>query len=302
MTLTVENVYSVRFGAKLPLPQMVQSNIAKLRIVPVVYKPIRPVHVKNNGFRNNKPAVVENWREKALVEVIRRVKEREDPEYSEIFSILNKLTSSNMEKLSNDAIVYIQKRDNEFRLRVTMLLFDKAITQNAYAAVMSEFAKRLSNVFPDIPDDLSSQIEMFPKLYNMTETAVFPASDDPLFDSKVIEWSTQKNKRRGYAKFIIYLYNHGLIAETIVEKSILLVLKDLDDIVRSVKSPQVEENVTQFVEFLAETAKLIPKTSLSLRTILKNGIDTILKSPKEELKNLNMRSKFKLEDTVKCVQ
>jgi len=301
MPLTVENVYSVRFGAKLPLPQMVQGNIAKLRIVPVIYKPIRPVHAKHNGFRN-KPALSANWREVALVDVARRVKEREDPEYSEIFSILNKITASNMEKLSNDAIVYIQKRDDQFRLRVTMLLFDKAITQNAYAFVMSDFAKRISIVFPDILDDLSSQIELFPKLYNMTETFTFPSSDDPTFDKKVIEWSMQKDKRRGYAKFIIHLYNQNLIAESTVEKSILLVLKDLDDIVRTPKTPQVEENVTQFVEFLSETAKLIPKTSTALRAILRDGILVFLGTPKEELKSLNMRSRFKMEDTLKCVQ
>lgn len=301
MPLTVENVYSVRFGAKLPLPQMVQGNIAKLRIVPVIYKPVRPMHIKHNNFRN-KPALSANWRETALVDVVRRVKEREDPEYSEIFSILNKITASNMEKLSNDAVTYIQKRDDQFRLRVTMLLFDKAITQNAYASVMSDFAKKLSLIFPDILEDLSSQIELFPKLYNMTETVVFPASDDPTFDKKVIEWSMQKDKRRGYAKFIIYLYNQNLIAESIVEKSIQLVLKDLDDIVRTPKTPQVEENVTQFVEFLSETAKLIPKTSVSLRGILRDGIDVFLSTPKEELKSLNMRSRFKMEDTLKCVQ
>jgi hypothetical protein len=301
MPLTVENVYSVRFGAKLPLPQMVQGNIAKLRIVPVVYKPVRPMHNKHTGFRN-KPTLSANWREIALVDVVRRVKEREDPEYSEIFSILNKITASNTEKLSNDAISYIQKRDDQFRLRVTMLLFDKAITQNAYASVMSDFAKRLSIVFPDILDDLSSQIELFPKLYNMTETFVFPASDDPIFDKKVIEWSMQKDKRRGYAKFIIYLYNQNLISESIVEKSIQLVLKDLDLIVRTPKTPQIEENVTQFVEFLSETAKLIPKTSMSLRELLRDGIRAFLEAPKEELKSLNMRSRFKMEDTLKCVQ
>lgn len=299
---TVEDVYSVRFGAKLPLPQMVQGSIAKLRIVPVVYKPVRPVHAKHNGFRNNKPALSANWRETALVDVVRRVKEREDAEYSEIFSILNKITASNMEKLSTDAIGYIQKRDDQFRLRVTTLLFDKAITQNAYASVMSEFAKRLSKIFPDIADDLSSQIELFPKLYNMTETIVFPASEDALFDKKVIEWSSQKDKRRGYAKFIIHLYNQSLISETVVEKSIQLVLKDLDDIIRTPKTPQVVENVTQFVEFLSESAKLIPKTSLSLRGILHGGISEFLKTPKEDLKSLNMQSRFKMEDILKCVQ
>jgi hypothetical protein len=304
MALSVADVYSVRFGAKLHLPQMVQDNIAKLRIVPVIYKPIRPMHAnKHSGFRNNsKPAVLDNWREKALVEAVRRVKEREDPEYSDIFTILNKITMANIDKLSGEAIALMQKRDEQFRLRITMLLFDKAISQHAYASVMSEFAKKLNITFPEISKDLQTQIELFPVLYNMTETVTFPDSTDPKFDDKVIEWSKQKDKRRGYAKFMIYLYTQNLITETSVESSIVQVLHDLDESVKQPKTIQMEENVTQFVEFISETTKLIPKNSVLLRGILRDGLTEFLKMPKDTIKNLNMRSRFRIEDTLKCVQ
>lgn len=304
MALSVADIYSVRFGAKLSLPQMVQDNIAKLRIVAVIYKPVRPAHVKHSGFRNVAPKlhIVENWREKALVDAVRRVKERDDPEYSEIFTILNKITTSNMDKLSGEAIAYMHKRDGQFRLRITMLLFDKAISQNAYASVMSVFAKKLNASFPEIANDLQSQIDLFPVLYNMTQTVVFPDAVDPKFDDKLIEWSRQKDKRRGYAKFMVYLYIQNLITESSVENSIVQVLRELDDGVHQVKSLQMEENVTQFVEFISETSILIPKNATLLRGLLRNGLVSFLKMPKESVENLNMRSRFRIEDTLKRVQ
>jgi hypothetical protein len=284
---------------------MVQDNIAKLRIVPVVYKPIRPVHAnKHSGFRNAIPKSVvnENWREKALVEAVRRVKEREDPEYSDIFTILNKITMANMEKLTGETIVLMQKRDEQFRLRITMLLFDKAISQHAYASVMSEFAKRLNITFPEISKDLQTQIELFPVLYNMTETLTFPESNDPKFDDKVIDWSKQKDKRRGYAKFMVYLYIQNLITEVSVENSIIQVLRELDECVKQPKTIQMEENVTQFVDFLFESSKVLPATAKALREIVRIGLVSVLDIPRPELPSLCMRSRFRIEDTIKCVQ
>jgi hypothetical protein len=84
MSLTVAQVYGVRFAEKLSLPKIVQDNIAKLRITPVVFKPFRPQ--PRAPYRPK-----ENWRENALVEAVRRVKERDDPEYDEVFSSLNKI-------------------------------------------------------------------------------------------------------------------------------------------------------------------------------------------------------------------
>jgi hypothetical protein len=300
MALTVAEIYSVRFSQKLPLPRAVQDNIAKLRIVPTVYKPIRSNHIKHNTFR--KPSQPENWRENILIDVVRRVKERDDPEYAELFTILNKLNTSNLEKLSVDALTSIQKRDEQFRLRIMALLFDKAITQHTYANVMSLFAKNLHAAIPEIADDLKTQVLMFPKLYNMTETVVFPKNTDENFDQKVIEWSSQKDKRRGYAKFMIYLFTQKLIPEEIVITSLKQVISELDECARMVKTPQMEENVTQFVEFLSESVKLLPKDSSLIRNLIKDSLNKILETPKAELQCLNMRSKFKIEDIVKCVQ
>ena len=85
MAVTTLEMYTLRSMAKIALPQIIQDNIAKLRITPMVFKPF---HKPANRQHHRKP---DNWREKALVEAVRRVSEREDPEYSEIFEIFNKI-------------------------------------------------------------------------------------------------------------------------------------------------------------------------------------------------------------------
>ena len=98
MSLTVAQVYGVRFAEKLSLPKIVQDNIAKLRITPVAFKPYRP---PARAPYRAKPT--ENWRENALVEAVRRVKERDDPEYDEVFGSLNKIAPRTLDKLSETA-------------------------------------------------------------------------------------------------------------------------------------------------------------------------------------------------------
>jgi len=68
------------------------------------------------------------------------------------------------------------------------------------------------------------------------------------------------------------------------------------------KSEQSEENTTQYVDFLFETAKILPPTANDLRTLMKGFIQSVLEIPRAELPSLNMRSRFKMEDAVKCVQ
>jgi len=296
MALTVTDVYSVRFGAKLLIPIAVQNNISKLRITPVPYKPVRSFNRHGPRRVRSSIATPDNWREKILVEYVRRVKEREDPEYSDIFSIFNKISQSNLDKLSSDALVLIQKRDEQFRLRVSMLLFDKAITQISYSAIMAECAARLNDVIPEIADDLQSQISMFPTLYNMTETSVYPDSTDEKFDEKVIEWTKQKEKRRGYAKFMMELFTLDLITQESVKSAFEQVVKELNDVSRQPKTNQTEENTSQFVSFLYECSKVAKN---ELREYLKVSLQEFLTIPKEEVPSLNMRSKFKIEDALK---
>lgn len=290
-------IYSFRDMAKLPLPQIVQDNIARLRITPMFFKPFHKP--SNKTFHPKKPAT-DNWRERMLIDIVRRVKEREDPEYSDIFSIFNKITVSSMDKLSKDAIELIQKRDEPFRLRIATLLFDKAITQHAYASVMAESARIITVAIPDMREDIQAQVQMFPKLYNMNETLTFPSGSDADFDNKVIEWTNQKEKRRGYAKFMMELSLRSLVSDECVKSGLQDVLNELSDVSKQPRTAQTEENVGQYAMFLYETAKL--SKSLSLRMFLATSIKRILATDKTELPSLNMRSRFKLEDAFKLVQ
>ena len=111
-----------------------------------------------------------------------------------IGEIFNKLSPGNIEKLSSEAIDHMNKRDEQFRLRISVLLFDKAISQPGFSGIMADCAYRLNEAFPEIADDLTSQIEMFPKLYDLESTAVFPEKEDESFDEKVIAWAKQRRK------------------------------------------------------------------------------------------------------------
>jgi hypothetical protein len=295
-TLTIDAMYSVRFGPKLPLPQIVQDNIARLRITPVPYRPVRTF--VRHTYRTRGPVAVqpENWRQAALADIVRKVREREDPEYSEIFSIFNKISPGNLEKLSGDAIVFMQKRDEQFRLRVSALLFDKAITQPSFSSVMAECASRINEVIPGVSEDLQSQVEMFPKLYDMTETVTFPDSGDEAFADKVILWMRQKEKRRGYAKFMMELFAKNLISEDIVKHALDQVVRELNEVARQKTTDQTTENTTHFVDFLFETSKKVKGT---FKEQLKASVQEILATPKAEVPSLNMRSRFKLEDAFK---
>jgi len=292
-------IYSVRFGPKLALPSGIQESIARLRLVPATYRPLRPVRPK---YVTKKREDSDNWRSRAIIDCVRRVRETADPQYDEMFGIFNKVTPQNMDKLSVDAIGILKARDQQFRLRVTTLLFDKAIRGSAYAGVMADLAKRLNTVIPDVSEDLETHVQMFGSLYDMSGTLTFPKVEDADFNEKVIEWAKQKDVRRGYARFLTHLYSRELVTGQALQESMQKVIQDLNDTLVQPKSEQSEENVTQFADFLFEIAKLLKPTAIELRGLILSSVDTVLKRPRPELPSLNMRSRFKLEDTVKCVR
>jgi hypothetical protein len=302
MSLTVSQIYSVRFGNKLPIPRLVQDNIAKLRITPVAYKPFRPPP-KNVAFKQrNETGSSENWRIKSISTYVSKIRDKADPDYSDVFAIFNKLSASNLDKLVSDALVFIHKRDEEFRLRVSTLLFNKAITESMFASVMADCASKFVNEIPEIRDDLTIQVSMFPKLYDMNSTITYPSSEDPKFNDKVIEWMSQKNKRRGYAKFITQLYVRNLVTEVTMSQSLQLVIDELKLTATQPNTRETEENTTHFVDFLFESAKTLPADAIGLKTLIAEHTKAVLSQARSELPSLCMRSRFKLEDTQKCVQ
>jgi hypothetical protein len=294
MELTSALLYSMRFIQKIDLPEIIRQNISKLRLVPATYRPARFV----------KKVVQEpsNWREKVLIDYVRRIRETEDPDYDQMFAIFNKVAKANLDTLSEDAISILKKRDQEFRLRVTTLLFDKAIKGSFYAGIMTELAVKLNSVIPEVSEDLQAQASMFGTLYDMSDTLTFPRANEEKFEDKIVAWSKQKDVRRGYSRFLTYLYSADLVPGKILHESMQKVLADLDDTVVQPKTEKSEENVTQYADFLFEIAKLLPKTAVELRGLIQTRVDAVLKRPRADLPSLNMRSRFKLEDTYKCVQ
>jgi hypothetical protein len=293
--MTSAMIYSVRFAEKLILPKLIIENISKLRLVPAAYRPMRPVKKMSKQTEDN-------WRSKLLVDMVRRVRETDDPQYDEILSIFNKIAPPTLQTLSSEALVLLKSRDQEFRLRVTTLLFDKAIKQSFYAGLMADLAQRLNTQIPEVSEDLETHAQMFTSLYDMTETLLFPKIEDPEFKDKVILWSKQKDVRRGYARFLTHLFTRDLITGRALQESMQKVLEDLQNTTVEPKSEQSEENVTQFADFIFEIAKLLKPSAIELRGLISTKLDEVLKRPRPELPSLNMRSRFKLEDAVKCVQ
>lgn len=160
-------IYSLRFIDKLVLPKLIMDNIAKLRLVPAAYRPARLIKKISKQSEDN-------WRTKLLVDMVRRVRETDDPQYDEIFMILNKLAPPTMNILSKQALVILKSRDQEFRLRITTLLFNKAIKGSAYAGLMADLAQILNSEIPEISEDLETHVEMFTSLYDMSETLFVP--------------------------------------------------------------------------------------------------------------------------------
>lgn len=302
MSLTVAQIYSVRFGAKLSLPKSVQDNIAKLRIVPVTFKPFRQAPQRNVAFRQKQSSLPENWREKVLVDYVSKLKDKGDPDYYEVFANLNKLAPANIDKLSAETLVILSKRDEQFRLRVSTLMFNKAITEPLFSSVIGDFAKSLVSTFPEIVEDLHTQIMLFPKLYDTSETCVYPTHEDPDFDSKVVKWFGQKEKRKGYSKFMTELFVRSLVSEEIIHNSIKHVVDDINETASQKHTSMTEENTTHLVDFLFQCGKALPVSAVSLRKLLLDSALVTLKRPRPELPSLCMRSRFKLEDLVKCVQ
>jgi hypothetical protein len=83
------------------------------------------------------------------------------------------------------------------------------------------------------------------------------------------------------------------------------VIDDLNLVARQPKNPQTEENTNQYVDFLFENANMLRGfryDSISIKQFIKSSLEEFIKIPRPELPSLSMRSRFKVEDILKCVQ
>jgi hypothetical protein len=281
--MDIQSIYAVRNLPRKELDREIADTIAKLKIS---FKPPfrRPLVHKR---RTPEP---ENWRESALADVVRKVREKDDADYDEVNAMINKLSKSTYGKLITEILARIEKRDSMFRLRVTTLLFDRGIRQNFFAALMADAYADISKTYPDALTDLSTQIKMFDKLYDTNNVTVVPSSNDVGYNNAVIAWTKQKEMKRGFAVYVSELYARSLIEEGVMMELIRGVVNDLKEMIRLTKTSTNEEHVDALVRFLAAVA---PK--VSIQGVLRD----ILLLPRAETPSLNMKSRFKLEDSAK---
>lgn len=284
--MDVQSIYAARSLPRPSLSEDVLSIIAKLKIS--FKAPFRRPFVNK---RRNGNVEVTNWREQVLVDVVRKVREKDDPDYDEINAKINKLTKQTYSKLMTDILEILAKRDEMFRLRVTTLLFDRGIRQNFYATIMADGYKDIAKVHPDALHDLLSQMTMFDTLYDASKVITVPSSSDPGYDNAILEWTKQKDTKRAFAVYVSELYTRGLVPEEIMAGFVKTIVDDLTQSIRRPKTDANEENVDSFVRFIFAVVSKVPS--------LKDSVRVILRIPKADTPSLNFKSRFKLEDSLK---
>ena len=284
MELTIASVYAARGAARAPISESIVEIISKLKIS------FKPSFRRAFQAKRHNPPENQNWRESALIDAVRKVREKDDPDYDEVNAIINKTSKQTYAKLVGEVLEKLGKRDALFRLRVTTLLFDRGIRQNFYAPIMADMYADISKSFPDALVDLATQVTMFDKLYDTQNVTLIPAASDPKYDDMVIAWTKQKETKRGFAVYVGELYSRALIPEATMIGFLNTVMDDLKESIRSPKTSANEEHVDALVRFLFAVASKVP---------LRASITALLATPKTETPSLNMKSRFRLEDAGK---
>jgi hypothetical protein len=280
--MEIATIYSARDLPRPSLPDEIKDIISKLKIsFKAAYRRARPT----------RSVETEDWRNSVLLDVVRKVREKDDPDYDEINSFINKLTKQTYTKMITEILARIDKRDEMFRLRVTTLLFDRGIRQNFFASLMADAYADIIKMFPDASGDLLSQVAKFDELYDTNKLIVVPGSEDAGYDEAIIAWTKLKETKRGFAVYVSELFARGLIPDETMTALMTHVFTDLRESLTAPKTPTKEEHVDALVRFIFAMASKMPD--------IKNAIKAILAVPKAEAPCLNMKSRFKLEDALK---
>jgi hypothetical protein len=274
--------FAIYAARALPRPSLSEETLLLISKLKISFKPI---------VRRVARKPVDNWREAALADVVRKVREKDDPDYDEISAAINKLSKANYTKLMTDVLSRLTKRDALFRLRVTTLLFDRGVRQTFFATLMSDAYKDIAAAHPDALQDLATQTQLFDTLYDMGNVTVIPSSTDPGYDDAVIVWTKQKETKRGFAVYVSELYKRGLVPEETMMGFLKTVLDELTTSIRAAKTAPNEEHVDALARFLAAVAPTIP---------IKTPLMAVLALPRADCPSLSMKSRFKLEDSAKA--
>jgi hypothetical protein len=282
--MDISTLYSLRSAPRPALDEAIRTIISKLKIS---FKP----SFRRPTFKRAPAEETTNWRELALLSVHRKVREKDDLDYDEVNAFLNKLTKQTYDKMMVAIMEKLDKRDSMFRLRVTTLLFDRGVTQTFYAALMADAYKDIAGAYPDARQDLLVQVMMFDTLYDSTNVTIVPTTSDPSYNDAIIAWTKQKEKKRTFAVYVAELFSRGLIPQELMSAFVKTIADDLKESVRQAKTPAAEEHVDALVRFVFAVAAKVPE--------VKDPVKQVLAIPKPEAPCLNMKSRFKLDDSLK---
>ena len=282
--MDITTLYSLRSAPRPALDEAIRMIISKLKIS---FKP----SFRRPTFKRAPAEETTNWRELALLSVHRKVREKDDPDYDEVNAFLNKLTKQTYDKMMVAIMDKLDKRDSMFRLRVTTLLFDRGVTQTFYAALMADAYKDIAGAYPDARQDLLVQVMMFDTLYDSTNVTIVPTTSDPSYNDAIIAWTKQKEKKRTFAVYVAELFSRGLIPQELMSAFVKTIADDLKESVRQAKTPAAEEHVDALVRFVFAVAAKVPE--------VKDPVKQVLAIPKADTPCLNMKSRFKLDDSLK---
>lgn len=281
--MDVQRIYAARSLPRAELPSSIMDTISRLKLSfkPVYRKPYVAPRRKEEAS---------NWRESALADVVRKVREKDDPDYDAVSSAINKLSKANYVKLSGEVLGALAKRDGLFRLRVTTLLFDRGIRQPFFAPILADLYADLSRASADVAGDLSIQIQMFDALYDTGNVTMIPRTEDAGYDEAVIAWTKQKELKRGFAVYLAELYSRELISQETMTQYVTAILDDLRESVKTPKSKPKEEHVDALVRFVFAVAGKVD---------IRTPVRELLALPRPETPNLTMKSRFSLEDAMR---
>lgn len=300
--MEVAAIYAARSAPKVPLSSVTTDAIARMRLTAMTYRPSAHVHHgKRTSYHRRTPSapvLPDNWRQKAMLEVHRRVKEREDPDYDVVVESVNKLSKEHFAKFVDETLAVLQKRDHVFRLRVATLLFDRGVQQNFFAPIIASFIQVLAREHEGVHEDILTQIEMFDTLYDASKVILVPSSSDPTYDETIIAWTKQKEKKRGFAVLVGELFNVGIIPLATMEMLLRSIAIDLEASATQSKNPSVEEHVDHLARFVFAVA---PNLKGGLPMFV-SQIQSVLAIPRTGTQCLNMKSRFKLEDALKLLK
>ena len=277
-------IYASRTLSRDPLNDTIINIISKLKIS--FKPPFRKAH-----FQKKREPETENWRQNVLGDMVRKVREKDDADYDEVSSHINKLTKQTFIKLMSEILQKMEKRDAMFRLRITTLLFDRGLRQIFFAGMMADAYAEIAKTYPDSLQDLLALVSMFDSLYDASKVIVVPHSTAPGYDEAILEWTKQKEMKRGFAVYVSELYTRKLIPAEIMIGFVNNVFVELRQSVLVPKTGANEEHVDALVRFVFAVA---PKITV------RENIRTVLTIPKTETLSLNMKSRFKLEDAAKA--